>query len=316
MPSPHTLGSIMHQPLAALTPLLLFPLENRTSTHPPSTPVNPPHPTVAPPSLSLRRSPRSPTRRLPPRRCLSRIRAPVEYSENHPPPPPLCHPQNPISVPHRGRLSSHLARTISATPSRRRSSSRCFCFSRSLFPFSPRLSCSSPLPSPRLSLARSSGRGRSRLRHDFRLFFLFAPHRSRSRCRHRRRSGAPLSGFARSSSSHPFCSSCSNQPRFIIVLSPLHEYAYSSTHTATHIHTETPFVRLPLADYLSRSFFTLSQPCLRPSVSAFRSSSSASLLSHDCPENPPFPTHRISLQERPASAIHAADPPPLLFYSG
>lgn len=92
--------------------------------------------------------------------------------------------------------------------------------------------------------------------------------------------------------------------------------AYSSTHTATHIHTETPFVRLPLADYLSRSFFTLSQPCLRPSVSAFRSSSSASLLSHDCPENPPFPTHRISLQERPASAIHAADPPPLLFYSG
>lgn len=48
MPSPHTLGSIMHQPLAALTPLLLFPLENRTSTHPPSTPVNPPHPTGRP----------------------------------------------------------------------------------------------------------------------------------------------------------------------------------------------------------------------------------------------------------------------------
>lgn len=315
MPSPHTLGSIMHQPLAALTPLLLFPLENRTSTHPPSTPVSPPHPTGRPLSL-----------RLPPRplsRCGSLLVAVslafVRQSSTagtatllHPALHHLRHPQNPISVLHRGRLSSHLARTISATPSRRRSSSRRFCLSCSLFLFSSFLSYSllpflvltslslASLEETDLVFVAISVSSSSSLRicHCYR-------RRLRRRCR-RRRSGAPLSGFGTLFVVSPLYSSRFNQP----VLSPFSIH-YTSTQALqyTYTHIEIPFVHLLLADYLPRSFFTLSQPCLRPSVSAFRSSSSASLLSHHCPENPPFPTHRISLQGRPAS-IHAADPPP------
>lgn len=187
MPSPHTLGSIMHQPLAALTPLLLFPLENRTSTHPPQYAREPPRiPLVVPPPLSLRRPPQPPSRRLPPRRRLSRIRAPVKYSGNHSPPPPSPAPPLLPSSESYLRSAQRERKRRTLVPSRAHDFCHPFpssiffaaflCLSRSLFPFSPLLSCSSPLPCPHFSLARSSGRDWSRLRRDFRLFFLFAPH--------------------------------------------------------------------------------------------------------------------------------------------
>lgn len=84
MPSPHTLGSIMHQPLAALTPLLLFPLENRTSTHPPSTPVSPPRPPRRPSSPP----PFPATRSLSPR-CFVSLSHSCASQVQRPPPPPL-----------------------------------------------------------------------------------------------------------------------------------------------------------------------------------------------------------------------------------
>lgn len=288
MPSPHTLGSIMHQPLAALTPLLLFPLENRTSTHPPSTPVNPPHPTGRPSRcVTLLDHPRTSSLLA----IISLAFVCQSSTAGTISPSPATFAILRILSPFctEGRLSSHLARTISATPSRRRSSSRRFCLSHSLFPFSPFLSCSSPLPCPHFSLAHSSRRGWSRLCRDFRLFFLLAPH-------------LPPPPSQRSSSfgvrtlfvASPLLFVLLQPTSFIpAVLYPLHERAHSSTytgtHTLSHTHTETPFVRLLLANYLPRSFFTLSQPCLCLSVSTFRSSSSASLLSHHCPENPPFP---------------------------
>lgn len=201
-------------------------------------------------------------------------------------------------------------RTISATPSRRRSSSRRFRLSRSLFPFSSILSCSSPLPRSHSSLARSSGKGWSRLRHDFRLFFLFTPHLP------------PLPPPPQRSSSFgirtlfvvsPLLFVLLQLARFInAVLCLLHEHAHSSIHT--HTHTQKHPLCVSLAPTI---FHDPSSPFLNPAcVLLSRSSSFANLLSHPCPENPPFPTYRISLQERPASAIHAADSPPLLFYRG
>lgn len=194
MPSPHTLGSIMHQPLAALTPLLLFPLENRTSTQHARAPPAPSllYP-VAPASVLpldavslafVRQSSTAGT--IPAAFVILRI-------------PSLFCIGKGGGGEGEGEVDSHpfrLARTISATPSRRRSSSRCFRLSRSIFPFSPPIPslCLSlslfPLPQFHSSLARSSERGYFCLCRDFRLFLPFAPRRRR---RHRR-SGAPLSG--------------------------------------------------------------------------------------------------------------------------
>lgn len=230
MPSPHTLGSIMHQPLAALTPLLLFPLENRTSTHPPSTPVNPPHPTPGRPSrcVALLDHPRASSLLA----IISLAFVCQSSTAGTISPSPATFAILRILSPFRteGRLSSHLARTISATPSRRRSSSRRFCLSHSLFPFSLFLSCSSPLPCPHFSLARSSGRGWSRLCRDFRLFFLLAPH-------------LPPPPSQRSSSfgvrtlfvASPLLFILLQPTSFIpAVLYPLYERAHSSTYTGTH----------------------------------------------------------------------------------
>lgn len=325
MPSPHTLGSIMHQPLAALTPLLLFPLENRTSTHPPQYAREPPRiPLVVPPPLSLRRPPQPPSRRLPPRRRLSRIRAPVKYSGNHSPPSSLSRPAT-------FAILRILSPFRTERERKRRRDSRPISRARFLPPLpvvdllrgvSLPLSLSLPvfapsvlLFSPSLSSLLSRSLLWKRLVSSSSRFPSLLPLRSAPattaavaavaaellfRGSHALRRLTP---FVRLASTNPFyhCRSLSATHR--------------RTHSLSHTHTETPYVRLSLADYLPRSFFILSQPCSRPSVSAFRNSSSASRLSHHCPENPPFLTHRISLQGRPASAIHPADPPPLLFRS-
>lgn len=187
MPSPHTLGSIMHQPLAAPTPLLLFPLENRTSTHPPSTPVRPLLFPAAP-LVALLGHPASvgalPSLFLPLFLSLSLcpslfLRLSLSHSrasqvQQKPTPPPSHHPWNFVSV-QRG-VGSHpplvSSATISTTPLRRRSM-RCVHLSLSLahhvslflcltysisFPLLTLSPCSSPLPRLCSSLTRSSGR--------------------------------------------------------------------------------------------------------------------------------------------------------------
>jgi len=114
------------------------------------------------------------SRRLPPRRHLSHIRAPVDYSGNHPPPPlpssesRLRSVQGEILVPSRAHdfcpFSSSIFFAVFLS------------FSLPLPVLTPSILFSSPLPRPHFPLARSSRRGWSRLCRDFRLFFLLAPH--------------------------------------------------------------------------------------------------------------------------------------------
>lgn len=126
---------------------------------------------------------------------------------------------------------------------------------------------------------------------------------------HRRR--APLSGFARSSSSHPPPLFIFLQPSGLLVALSVHRtYTHTLRHSYMYIHTNIVFSCVSLSPTIFPSPSSpFLNPCSRPSVSASRSSSSASLLSHPCPENPPFPTHRTSLQKRPASTSHTVVPP-------
>lgn len=303
MPSPHTLGSIMHQPLAAPTPLLLFPLENRTSTHPPSTPVRPLR--FSPPPLSSPSSatPASVGAPLPLFLSLS-LWPSLSHSrasqvQQKPTPSPSHHPRNSVSVQRGvGSRPSFVSRaTISATPSpssifsaMRPSRSRpCFLslsLLYSLFPVSPCLRALHPfLDFAGLSLAPPAETSLA--------FVAISVSSCPSRRHHRRhhfRGSHALRRFI-----HPLCSSFSDQEASSSRSPSIARARIPSTFSYLHPHTQTPVphVLVSPSRRLSspRSFFTLSQPLSYPSVSASRGSSSASLLSHPCPENPPFSTH-------------------------
>lgn len=266
----------MHQPLAALTPLLLFPLENRTSTHPPSTPVRPSRPSrppSPPPSLSAAS-------------CLSRIRAPVKYSGRHP--RRLRHSRNSVPVScvcgWFSSSSSNAHDLCYPLRSRRRSSSRCFRLSRFLLPFPPSpisllASSSSSLFSYSLlrkRLVSSSSRFPS-------LPVLHPVHPPIAAAAN----AAPLSEFARSLRRLTLCLSYSDQ-----FVSPVRSQSVVRARILSNIlahadgHPSCVFLS-PIISSMRPFFIPLSIPRSRPSISASHRSSSVSSLSRTCAENPP-----------------------------
>lgn len=299
----------MHQPLAALTPLLLFPLENRTSTHPPSTPVRPSRPSrpssPPPPPLSVAS-------------CLSRIRAPVKYSGRHP--RRLRHSRNSISVLCMcgwfSSSSSNARDLCYPLRSRRRSSSRCFRLSRFLLPFPPSpVSLLAPSSSSLLSCSLLRKRlvsSSSRFPSLPVLHPVYPPPLSHCRCRRRRCCRRRSSSFGvrtLSSSSHPL--SVLLRP---VCFTDAFSVRRTCTHTLQHSRTRgrTSFARLPLADYLFHEI--LLHPSLNPAhvlpslplAARLPRVLSLALVQRILPA----PRWNLSLQEEPASTSYSADPPP------
>lgn len=308
MPSPHTLGSIMHQPLAALTPLLLFPLENRTSTHPPSTPVRLPLPAPLP-VAPLAALPQPPPRRLPSSATVSlafvRQSSTARTTTTHPPSPS---PSSEFRLCLTQRGDAHLPPSV-------RAHDFCRPFPSSIFfamfpPLSLRSTRSHPFYPALLPFSIFAPLSLAPSEETSLVFVAISVFPSHRTCRHRRRSGAPLSGLSHAlRSSHPLCSSCS-EPGRSFHLSLRHSLRSSQVHTYTfsnilvHIHTyvRTVICRLPLADYLPRSFFffTLSQPrspsCLTPSSFLqliFHGSSLSPSSGESSPPEPPSGRNRL-----------------------
>lgn len=125
---------------------------------------------------------------------------------------------------------------------------------------------------------------------------------------HRRR--APLSGFARSSSSHPPPLFIFLRPSGLLVALSVHRtYTHTLRHSYMYTHEHCVLVCLPLADYLPQSFFTLSQPllasfCLCLSQLVFRESSLSPLPGEsslpDAPNLPPEETGFHQPYRRPS----------------